>query len=342
MRKRILRGALAAAVLVAAAFSSGLVIAETRLFVPRFEFSDSEDIQFLIANESDRDATVEFWAFTSAGELLGQFQTPVKGHGTRVVMLSEALELKGKAVAGWIGAVSREEGIQLSYNRIGEKTESFEAQTWTSREMRLSVTEAGQTVVRFSNPNPVSANLTISGTDQAGQFAGIQELTVGPFGQVEVPAANLLRGQASQLRITSNADVITALDKPASRKVAPSARLEEREYGCFALVIDSEERIGAYQVTLTFDPHVVQFSSKDVEGGASVGFDSKPLVVHIDNTAGQLTIGSFQVGAQPSGRTAVARLRAARSARFSMRVEEITDTAGNSLPRASVGIVRIQ
>lgn len=93
---------------------------------------------------------------------------------------------------------------------------------------------------------------------------------------------------------------------------------------------------------ISFDPRVMQFSAKNVEGGSAEGFDSKPLVVNIDNIAGQMTIGSFQVGAQPSGRAAVARLKVIRSsahnARFGIRVDEITDIAGKSL----VGMVRMK
>src|SRR5689334_5250875 len=79
--------------------------AETRLFIPHFHFSSSDDTQLLIANSGDRDATLDFWAFTQRGELLGQYQMPVKAHGTRALTLGDAFQLKTEA-NGWIGAVS--------------------------------------------------------------------------------------------------------------------------------------------------------------------------------------------------------------------------------------------
>lgn len=349
MRKRSFRMVLmTAAVLFAMTSAAALAMADTRLYVPKFQFSDSEDTQFLVANQNDRDATVDFWAFTSAGELLGQFQMSVGAHGTRSLTLGEAFQLRGRSVSGWIGAVSSDDGIQLSYSRVAETTESFEAQAWTSKEVLLSVSDSEKDVVHFSNPNPFAANLTVTGTDQAGRFVGVQELNVGAFGQLQVAASGLLRGLASQLRVRSNGDVIAAIDRPLGRTAARKLLDDDAPEEYLALVIDSSESLGAYQVTLSFDPHIVQFSTKDIEGGSSEGFDSKPLVVNVDNAAGQITIGSFQVGAQPSGRSAVARLRVARregsAARFGIHVDEITDTAGKSLPRSSVsvGMVRMK
>ncbi len=343
MRTRRFRILLTAAVLFAVCSSSMLAMAETRLYVPRFQFSDSEDTQFLIANENDREAPVDFWAFTAGGELLGQFQVSVPAHGTRSLTLGEAFLLTGQTVSGWIGAVSREDGIQLSYNRIGEGVESFEAQAWISREMQLTIADSSKDVARFSNPNPFGANLTIYGMGANGQFVGVQELSVGPFSQTEVPAANLFRGQAARLRITSNADVMASLDSPRGSRTVRRERLASRgEADRLALVIDSQESIGAYQVTLSFDPQLVQFSTKDIEGGAAEGFDSRPLVVNIDNVAGRLTIGSFQVGARPNGRTVVARLNASGAARFGIQIDEVTDTLGNSLSGLSAGVVRMR
>src|SRR5262245_60558391 len=121
--------------MAAMAILPSLAMGETRLYVPQFRFSDSEDTQFLIANQNEREVVVDLWAFTSTGELLGEFQMPVKAHGTRSLTLGEALRLKGVSASGWIGAVSRDDGIQLSYTRIDGSTELFEAQEWASREV---------------------------------------------------------------------------------------------------------------------------------------------------------------------------------------------------------------
>jgi hypothetical protein len=137
------------------------------------------------------------------------------------------------------------------------------------------------------------------------------------------------------------------MEKPPLRNPRPAADSREVDEDHLALVIDSEESIGAYQITLSFDPRAIQFSPKDIEGGLIEGFESKPLVVNIDNVAGQMTLGSFQVGARPIGRNAVARMRVAHKtgfpARFGLRIDEVTDTDGHSLSASSisVGMVRI-
>ncbi len=343
MNKQMFRRMSTAALLVLFIFVSIPAHADTRLYVPQFQFNDREDTQFLIANQNDHDATVDFWAFTSVGELLGQFQMPVKAHGTHALTLGEAFQLTGSTLSGWIGAVSSDDGIQLSYTRIGATSESFEAQQWASREVQLGLDESGKEVVRISNPNPFAASITINGTDQSGRFVGVQELSVAAFGQLEVPASGLLSGQASRLRVSSNADVLALVDRPSNQRGRPAVpQVDEQEPDSLGLVIDSSESIGAYQVTLSYDPRAVQFSAKDIEGGAAEGFDSKPLVVNIDNVSGQITIGSFQVGAHPNGRITVARLRAARNARFGIKVDEITNAEGQSLSGLSVGVVRIR
>jgi hypothetical protein len=328
------------ALYIAAVLLPGTALAETRLYVPQFRFSDTEDTQFLIANQNNRDVDIDMWAFTSTGELLGQFRMPVKAHGTRALTIGEALQLKGTSVSGWIGAVSQDDGIQLTYARLGSTSESFEAQQWASKELALGISDSGKQVVRLSNPNPFAAAMTITGTDRTGRYVGTQQITVSAFGQLELPTERVLDGQASELRVASNADVLAVVDAPAISRSRENRVADEAEADNLAVVIDSADSIGAYQLTLSFDPRVAQFSTKDIEGGAVEGFDSKPLVVNIDNAAGQITIASFQVGARPSGRTAVARLRAPRGVRFGIKVDEITDTAGNSLYGLPVGMIR--
>jgi P pilus assembly chaperone PapD len=337
MRNRSFRMALVAAVLLAAAYPATVAFAETRLFIPQFRFNGSEDTQLLIANQNDRDTTVDLWAFTSAGELLGQFQIPVKAHGTRALAVGEALQLKGTTVSGWVGVVSKDDGIQVSYTRIGIAAESFEAQQWASREIALTISDVGKSVVRLSNPNPFTASLTITGTDQAGGYLGIQQISLPAFSQIELPATSAAGGQASLLRVASNADVLAIVDAIRGKSSAPV--VDNSEPDNLAIFIDSAASIGAYQLTLTFDPRAAQFSENDVEAGTAEGFDSKPLVVNIDNASGQITIASFQVGAHPNGRATVARLRTPRGVRFGIKVEEITGTAGNSLLGLPVGMV---
>ncbi len=315
-------------------------MAETRLYVPQFRFSDSEDTQFLIANQNDRDTTVDLWAFTSSGELLGEFQMPVKAHGTKSLTLGEALRLKGASATGWIGAVSRDDGIQLTYTRIDGSTALFEAQEWTSREVALNVSESGKSTVRLSNPNPFAASLTITGTDHNGRYVGTEQVSVRPFGQIELPSSGIAGGRAAKLQVASNADVVAVIDAETERPAGKGGLKDSVQFEDLAIVIDSTESIGAYQVSLTFDPALAQFSAKDIDGGSAEGFDSKPLVVNIDNAAGQITIASFQVGSHPGGRVAVARLKAPLGIRFGIQVDEITDTTGKSLPGLSVGMVR--
>src|SRR5437879_12585330 len=99
MSKRCFHGAAVIAIVI---LPSSVAMDETRLYVPQFRFNDTEDTQFLIANQNDRDVVVDLWAFTSGGELLGQFQMPVKAHGTRALTVGEALQMKGTSVSGWV------------------------------------------------------------------------------------------------------------------------------------------------------------------------------------------------------------------------------------------------
>lgn len=334
--------------------SAATAAAETRLFVPQFRYGPGEDTQFLAVNESDRETVLDLWAFTDSGELLGQFQLQLRPHSTRALMLGEALQLGGRQVTGWIGATSSDNGVQLSYSWIRDgagsgSVRTFDAQEWTAKETRLAVIDASKDVVRISNPNPFPAQITLTGRDAVGRFLATRDVTVGAFSQLELPISAVAE-YATQVSVLSNADVLSAIDERrgsrldhALQRERPAAAEEQ-----LALLIDTEEALGAYQVTLRFDPRAVQFSARDVEGGAADGFESRPLAVNIDNVAGEITLASFQVGARPNGRIPVARLNVNRlssaAPRFGIRVDEITNLEGESLSgtRIAVGLVRLK
>lgn len=334
------------AVAVIALVSSNLAMAQTRLYVPQFRHGPHEDTQFLVANTNDRDVTLDLWAFTSNGELLGQFQLAVRAHGTRALTLGEAFGLRGEEVTGWAGAVSSDEGIQLSYTRIGEETRSYEAQGWISKEAQLTIYDSSKNVVRVSNPNAFAAQVAVKSLDGNGRFLGMRDISVASFAQIEIPVANLAYGNAAHLEVISSADLFASIDDAPSKRQFVESKIDRGEDVEMALVIDTKESLGAYQVTLSFDPELVRFSVKDIEGGSAEGFESKPLVINADNAEGRLTLGGFQVGAAPAGRVAVARLRVANKAapQFRIHVDEVSDVEGDSMPAAdfAVGLVRVR
>lgn len=333
---------------MAMALGLGLVQAaraETRLYVPQFKYGGSEETQFLIANGGVEDANVSLWAFTSQGELVGQYQLVVKAHGTRSVTIGEAFKLGDAAATGWVGAVSESDAIQMTYTRIGAVTESFEAQDWSSREIRLNLSEAGKEAIHLSNPNAFAASVTVQALDSVGNVVGNRTVSLAAFSQADIPSLSIGES-AARLNVVANADVLASIVDDRKEGLGFQRKFSGDASEEMMLVIDGAKSLGAYQVTLAFDPKAVQFSAKDVDGGAAEGFDSKPLVVNIDNAAGLMTIASFQVGSRPEGRSAVARLRVTHiggmAARFGIKIDEVTDTEGNSLVGSglSVGLVR--
>ena len=338
---------LTAALLISLSFAE-IASAQTRLFVPTINYNSREDTQLLAANNNDTDAQLDLWAFSAKGELIGQYQMMVKAHGTRSVTLGEAFLLGDRSVQGWLGAVSNAPGVQVSYSRIGDLTETFDATEWSARESLLTLTESGKGTVNFSNPNAFAATVTVQGVDSYGRVVGNQAVELAPFAQRAMPSS-AFGNQAARLNVMANADIVTTIDETTLERI-PGVRkfsTEDTVVDPMGLVIEGPEGIGAYQITLSFDPAAVQFSSKDIEAGVSEGFDTKPLVVNIDNVAGQITIASFQVGARPEGQSLVAKLNVTRrrgmSARFGIKIDEITNTEGKSLVGTglSVGLVRV-
>ena len=331
--------------------AAGAAGAQTRLFVPRFAYGPGEDTQVLLSNRNDNDSTVDLWAFTSKGELLGQFQLSLKGHATRALTLGEGFHLDKSSVTGWLGVVSPDTGIQLSYSLLGADLETTENSAltpleWISNEVQLNVKDAASQSLSLSNPNSFGAQVTITARSQDGRVLGVRDLSMPPFGQVAAGVAQLLGGSAAKISIWSNADLVSRIDDAPLRTTQPEREprtgddlgLEEQ----VDLVLQTDKMLGAYQVTVEFDPSLVQFNTNGVSGGSADGFDSRPLVVNLDNVAGRLTLGSFQVGASPSGRLPVARLAMKRSstlsARFTIRLDAAADEAGSSLAASDVAV----
>ena len=67
--------------------------------------------------------------------------------------------------------------------------------------------------------------------------------------------------------------------------------------------------IGSYQVTINYDPNVVQVQANtNVSGGTGTGFTGNPTTINFNDTAGTLTLNTFQVGNSPAGNFTVARV----------------------------------
>jgi hypothetical protein len=72
--------------------------------------------------------------------------------------------------------------------------------------------------------------------------------------------------------------------------------------------VTSGLNIGTYQLTINFDPNVLQLSSGNVTGGNEDGFTGTPITVNINNTAGTVTLNTFQTSFTPTGSFTVANL----------------------------------
>src|SRR5438105_6626321 len=155
--------------------------AQTRLFVPDFRFGAGLDTQLLISNNSDRDTSVDLWAFLNTGELLGQEQLRVKAHGIRSLTLGEAFGSHSLERNGWLAMVSDADGIQMSYTLLGDRTEYHEAEAWPKREIALDIQQDGKQVVRLSNTSSIRNIVTLRGKDETGRFLGLREVSIGPF-----------------------------------------------------------------------------------------------------------------------------------------------------------------
>src|SRR6476660_3112999 len=86
MWKRSLCGLFVASIFALAVPCS---FAQSRFFIPDFHVGKGIDTQLLINNRDVHDGTVDVWAFSKAGELLGQAQVRLKPQATRSFTLSE-------------------------------------------------------------------------------------------------------------------------------------------------------------------------------------------------------------------------------------------------------------
>jgi len=260
--------------------------------------------------------------------------------------LAEAFGSQSSEGTGWIAAVSDVDGIQLSYSLLGDRTESHDAEAWPQRELALDIQQEGQPVVRLSNTSPVANTVIIRGKDEAGRFLALQELTIGPFQQLELPR-EALKNSPPHIDVLATSDILATVGENTNRD-RPRLAEPRADDGILSLVLDRNEPLGAYQVLLRFDPTLVQFFQDDILGGSAAGFNSKPLAVSINNASGELRIASFQIGNEPRGSVDVAhiRVRLRRPSRllFGITVEEITDLQGHTEMDSTVRVklVRIE
>jgi hypothetical protein len=312
--------------------TSGLALSQSRFFIPDFHVGSGVDTQLLITNKGDHDGTVDIWAFSKAGDLFGQAQLGVKSHATRAFTLSELFGNGTSEKTGWLAALSSTETSELTYRILGTNVESEIQQAQSAPARQISIDVAANRMLRLSNPSSSQNTVTVRFLDENRSFLGVKQVSLVPFGQVEVA---LPGNGVTHVEMDGTGDFLAY---PGEKHKEPSAAAKAPEAvhdSVLALVIDSETPVGAYQLLLHFDPRAVHFATSDVEGGTSAGFNSKPLAIGIDNEAGEMRIASFQLGNQPSGRIDVAHLhvRSHSSAafKFEMKVEEITNLTGESI-----------
>jgi hypothetical protein len=319
--------------------------AETRLFVPDFRIGAGFDTQLVMSNNSDRDASVDLWVFVDKGRLLGQAQLHMNAHATESRTLAEVFGRQSNESTGWLVAVSNSDGIQMSYNLLGERTEPRDAVIWPKREVVLDIPKSDTQAVRLANTSSLTNNVTVRHRDETGGFIGLQELAIGPFQQIQLARETLQN--AARVDVLATSDVLATIVDTTVVRPRVSNASNAHDEGALSLVIDRNAPVGSYQVLLRFDPSVIHFSQEDILAGSAAGFTSKPLAFSIDNTSGELRIASFQVGNNPQGAVDVAhiRIRPAQAAtlQFGLTVEEVTDLEGhsdlNSTP--SVRLVRL-
>ena len=323
-------GSILAALILPAMIFQAAALAETRLFVTDFKIGGGFDAQLLISNTTDRGTTVDIWAFLNKGKLLGQAQLRMAAHAIRSLTVGEVFGTQPDEGSGWLAAVSMSDGIQMSYHLLGQSAEPRDAESWPKRELALDIPQAGEYAVRVINASSLASNVTVRHKDATGRFLKLQELSIGPFQQLELPREALR--DAVHVDVLADSDVLAAV---VESNVKRRPRLESVvDDGTLSLVIDGNAPIGAYQVLLHFDPGAIQFSPDDILGGSADGFTSKPLAINIDNISGELRIASFQLGSTPQGSVDVAhiRLRPVQplESGLGLNVEEITDLEGQS------------
>ena len=140
--------------------------AETRLFVPQFSYGPQQDTQLLLLNSNDGDSTVDLWAFTSEGRLVGQVQVTLPRNSTRSLTLSDTFQLV-EPITGWLGAMSHDD-IGMSYTLLGDRNksahgESYDALDRAAKTFQQTLEDAMRQVVRISNPNAFPAQGILSG-----------------------------------------------------------------------------------------------------------------------------------------------------------------------------------
>jgi hypothetical protein len=319
--------------------------AETRLFVPGFRIGGGFDTQLLISSNSDRDTKVDLWLFLNRGRLLGQEQLIMRAHTTRSLTLAEVFGSQATESTGWLAAFSDDDGIQMSYNLLGDHRGSRDAETWPKREIALDILGKTEHTVRIVNTSSVENSVNLRLKDETGGFIGLKELTIGPFQQLELTGDVLQH--APHVDIDAVSEILAVVGESATTnhpKLAVSDAAQQ-DGGTLSLVIDKEGPVGAYQVFLRFDPTAVRFSEDDISGGSAAGFTSKPLAVNIDNVSGELRIASFQVGNAPQGTVDVAHIRVQpiqpSQPQFGLTVEEITDLEGHSQIGSTAGVALV-
>ncbi len=112
--------------------------------------------------------------------------------------------------------------------------------------------------------------------------------------------------------------------------------------GAVSVIVTSSVPVGGYQLTISFDPTLLELDKTKVTGGTGAGFTRGPHGLAIDSRLGIVTINSFQVGNSPRGAfpATVLPFAGLKAGTSTLRITQstIVDTNGNEIPATTARI----
>ena len=303
-----------------------------------------------VLNPSDTSSDVTVSIVTRDGSQLADYAVTLAAREKRALLLREMmLEVLGETSGTvWIRSSRPVHALQI-YG------------TWNLALITQIPAQSTESVFQLANPRTdlytitgtisappgmIPADITVDTTgptnrsvrtDYQGRFA-IKSVAAGTY---------VLRPLRTGLFFTPQTTSISVLRN--IRNVSFSAAIDSPGGGG-PLTVDPEVvevrvispvPVGAYQVKLRFNPGVLQLSDANVSGG-DAPFNSRPITVNIDNTAGEATLNDFKTTPSSSGTVVVARLRftgiSAGSSALSVLSFDVTNANGDTVPSASIAL----
>src|SRR5262249_31108219 len=161
---------------------------------------------------------------------------------------------------GWLGVVSNQNGVQLTYTVSGshDHAQARDAQPEPVHQLTVEAA-ANEKMLKISNASSIPNTVTLRKIDSSGRFLGIQQLLVAPFPQLELPVS-----AGTKLEMSATSDFVADRDdvqRNGPGKMPPLTPSDD----ALAVIIDSETPIGAYQLHLQFDPRLAQIAVEDIQ-----------------------------------------------------------------------------